>query len=60
MASALGNLTLEVENKIYQQIIFLYDKCSIISKLNGGRKKSADLRKSCTKEKTMDLSFEDG
>lgn len=35
MSPALRTLTLEVKNKIHQQIIALYDKCSIISKLKG-------------------------
>lgn len=32
---ALKTLTLEAKNKIHQQIIALYDKCPVFSKLKG-------------------------
>lgn len=54
-ASALGDLTLEVENKIHQQIISLYGKCSVISKLIGKEKKSAELSAARKKNNRLEL-----
>lgn len=54
----LGNRTLKVENKIYQQIIVLCDTCPIISKLKGGEIILWSLDRAERKRKDLELSFE--